>query len=141
MKTAGPRPRFSFLNSSISQFLNFSIPMRVLVIGGSGFIGPAIVSDLDRMGCEVAVFHRGKASPKLPDRVRKIYGDRRRLEEFAEELRALGAEIVIDVILSSGRQAEALTHVFRGFARRVVALSSGDVYRACGVMHGTEPGP
>ena len=45
------------------------------------------------------------------------------------------------MILSSGRQAEALLDVFRGHAERVVAISSMDVYRACGVLHGTEPGP
>jgi nucleoside-diphosphate-sugar epimerase len=32
-------------------------------------------------------------------------------------------------------------NVFRGFARRAVVLSSMDVYRAAGVLHGTEPGP
>ena len=31
--------------------------------------------------------------------------------------------------------------VFRGAARRVIAISSCDVYRACGVLHGSEPGP
>jgi len=31
--------------------------------------------------------------------------------------------------------------IFRGAAPRVVALSSCDVYRACGVLHGSEPGP
>jgi nucleoside-diphosphate-sugar epimerase len=45
------------------------------------------------------------------------------------------------VILSSGRQARELIDLFRGAARRVVALSSCDVYRACGVLHGSEPGP
>jgi len=48
---------------------------------------------------------------------------------------------VIDVILSSGRQARQLVALFRGRAQRVVALSSCDVYRACGVLHGSEPGP
>jgi hypothetical protein len=31
--------------------------------------------------------------------------------------------------------------VFRGITDRVVALSSGDVYRGGGILHGTEPGP
>jgi hypothetical protein len=30
---------------------------------------------------------------------------------------------------------------FRGIAGRVVAASSCDVYRACGVLHGSEEGP
>ena len=45
------------------------------------------------------------------------------------------------MILSSGRQAADLIDVFRGATSRVVALSSCDVYRACGVLHGSEPGP
>jgi nucleoside-diphosphate-sugar epimerase len=44
-------------------------------------------------------------------------------------------------VLSSGVQAREMLDVFRGIARRVVALSSCDVYRACGVLHGSEPGP
>src|SRR5581483_5177052 len=44
-------------------------------------------------------------------------------------------------ILSSGGQAEAFMQTFRGIAKRVVVLSSGDVYRAAGVLHGLEPGP
>src|SRR5207244_8117320 len=57
------------------------------------------------------------------------------------QLRALRPDVVVDVILSSGRQARELVDVFRGAASRVVALSSCDVYRACGVLHGSEPGP
>jgi nucleoside-diphosphate-sugar epimerase len=45
------------------------------------------------------------------------------------------------VVLSSGRQARELMNVCRGHARRVVALSSMDVYRACGVTHRLEDGP
>jgi hypothetical protein len=51
------------------------------------------------------------------------------------------ADVVIDLILSSGAQAASLMQVFRGVAHRVVAASSIDVYRACGVLHGSEEGP
>jgi nucleoside-diphosphate-sugar epimerase len=47
----------------------------------------------------------------------------------------------VDLILSSGRQATALMHVFRGHAGRVIAITSMDVYRAMGVLHGSEDGP
>ena len=50
-------------------------------------------------------------------------------------------DVVIDLILSSGAQAEAMMEVFRGKAQRVLAASSIDVYRACGVLHGSEDGP
>jgi nucleoside-diphosphate-sugar epimerase len=53
----------------------------------------------------------------------------------------LTADIVIDLILSSRRQAEAVMKTFRGATGRVVAASSMDVYRACGILHGSEEGP
>jgi nucleoside-diphosphate-sugar epimerase len=58
-----------------------------------------------------------------------------------DDVRASEPDVVVDLILSSGRQARTLMILFRGVARRVVALSSCDVYRACGVLHRSEAGP
>lgn len=111
--------------------------MRVLLVGGSGFIGPHVAAALEREGHEVVVFHRKSAGCSR----REILGDRNRLADHAAALRDARPDVVVDLILSSGRQAGALLDTFRGTAARVVALSSCDVYRACGVLHGTEPGP
>jgi len=112
--------------------------MRILLIGGNGFIGPYVAAALERDGHEVVLFHRTPAGNAARQ---EVIGDRQRLSGYRDRLRALGADIVVDVILSSGRQARELIDVFRGAARRVVAISSCDVYRACGVLHGSEPGP
>jgi nucleoside-diphosphate-sugar epimerase len=106
--------------------------MRILVIGGTGFIGPYVVRRLAASGHEVAVFHRGQSKMDLP--AEHILGDRSSIPKVK-------ADVVIDLILSSGKQARALMDTFRGVARRVVAASSCDVYRACGVLHGSEDGP
>src|SRR5580658_6079520 len=106
--------------------------MRILVIGGTGFIGPYVVRRLAEQGHEVAVFHRGQSKMDLP--AEHILGDRSALPKVQ-------ADVVIDLILSSGKQARALMDRFRGIARRVVAASSCDVYRACGILHGSEEGP
>jgi len=108
--------------------------MRVLVIGGTGFIGPHRVRQLAQIGHSVAVFHRGSTTVDLP--AEHILGDRRDLARVRPR-----ADVVIDLILSSGAQARALMEAFRGVAGRVVAASSIDVYRACGILHGSEPGP
>jgi hypothetical protein len=42
--------------------------------------------------------------------------------------------------MTEGR-AGTLMKAVRSIARRTVALSSGDVYRACGLFHGMEAGP
>ena len=115
--------------------------MRILLIGGSGFIGPWVARDLMAFGHEVTVFHRGSAKGRLPEGARHILGNRHSLAQHRKELERLGPDVVIDFILSSGRQAEALMTALGGIAGRVVALSSGDVYRACGILHGFEPGP
>jgi nucleoside-diphosphate-sugar epimerase len=112
--------------------------MRVLVIGGTGFIGSHVTRELIHRGHDVTVFHRGRTA--APSGAREIIGDRRQLVASADDLRALAADVVVDAVLSSGRQAHELMRVFGGHARRVVALSSLDVYRAVGVSHGLEEG-
>jgi nucleoside-diphosphate-sugar epimerase len=115
--------------------------VRVLVVGGTGFIGRFVVPRLIDAGHDVAVFQRRESTKPLPEGARSIRGDRHNLSESAGALRAFAPDVVIDLILSSGRQAAALMDVFRGHAARVVAASSIDVYRAMGVLHGLEEGP
>ncbi len=107
--------------------------MKVLVIGGTGFIGRPVVRELARMGHQVSVLTRGGTPPQLP--AETIVGERGDLASLRPP-----ADVVIDIILSSGAQAERLMKTFRGVAKRVVAASSMDVYRACGVLHGSEEG-
>lgn len=49
---------------------------KVLIIGGSRFIGPFLVEELLFRGHEVTVFNRGRIQKQYPDRVRFIPGDR-----------------------------------------------------------------
>jgi nucleoside-diphosphate-sugar epimerase len=115
--------------------------MRVLVIGGSGFIGRFLVPRLLGAGHDVSVVQRPESGRPLPAGARAVRVDRNRLADAARELRALAPDVVVDLVLSSGRQAAVLMDVMRGHAGRVVAVSSMDVYRATGVLHGLEEGP
>ncbi len=115
--------------------------MRALLIGGTQFLGPPLVRRLVRLGHTVAVFHRGRTRADLPAEARHILGDRDRLADHAAELRRFRPQVVIDMIAFTEAHARGLLEVFRGVAERSVVLSSGDVYRAYGVFHGTESGP
>jgi 2'-hydroxyisoflavone reductase len=49
--------------------------MKLLVIGGSQFVGRAFVEEAVRRGNEVTIFHRGASEPAdLPD-VDHVHGD------------------------------------------------------------------
>jgi nucleoside-diphosphate-sugar epimerase len=115
--------------------------MRVLVIGGTNFIGPPLVRRLVELGQDVAVFHRGQTSAELPTGVTQIFGDRHRLSEQTAAFRRLGPHIVLDMIAYTEADARSLVETFRGLAERTVIISSGDVYRAYGRFIGLEGGP
>lgn len=115
--------------------------MRILVIGGTGFIGPHGVRSLTEMGHEVTLFHRGLAKPNQALAVREVLGERRHLSDFADEWKRLAPEVVLDMIPVTEQDARVLMSTFKGTACRLVVISSADVYRAYGRLHGTEPGP
>ena len=103
--------------------------MRVLVIGGTGFIGRHTVHELVRLGHDVTVFHRGESQPALPDNVRHVYGDRDDLVQHQASLLDFPPDVVVDIISYTAGHARQLSSLFRGKAGRIVALSSADVYR------------
>jgi nucleoside-diphosphate-sugar epimerase len=115
--------------------------MRVLVIGGTGFIGPFTIKTLAEQGHAVTVFHRGEAKAALPESVGRIHGNRNDLPAHRPVFERLAPDVVLDFILSDARQAQAFMDTFRGLTARVIAISSQDVYRAYGVLLGREPGP
>jgi len=112
--------------------------MRILIIGGTGFIGGAISRELVGQGHAVTVVHRGTTVVPETDVIR---ADRRDIERLRPQLAANRPDVAIDTILSSGRQTETVVRALSGIAARLIVLSSQDVYRATGVLHGIEPGP
>jgi len=112
--------------------------MKTLLIGGTGFIGPFATRQLLAAGHAVSVFHRGRSAAH--EGADEILGDRQTLQDHQVEFRRQKFDVVVDFVLSSGRQAVQLMDTFRGCAGRVIALSSMDVYRAMGVFHGFESG-
>jgi nucleoside-diphosphate-sugar epimerase len=117
--------------------------MRILVIGGTKFIGPHVVRQLAAQGHSVTVYHRGQTEADLPATVRHVHDPAatRPVVAFPKELFDPVPDVVIHMIPMGEHDARAATQAFRGRARRLVALSSGDVYLAYGRFTGLEPGP
>ncbi|MXV96804.1 MAG: NAD-dependent epimerase/dehydratase family protein, partial [Gemmatimonadetes bacterium] len=51
-------------------------PLRVLILGGTGFIGPHMVRYALERGHSVTIFNRGRTNPHLFPEVEKLVGDR-----------------------------------------------------------------
>lgn len=102
--------------------------MRVLVPGGTGFIGSAVVKALIGRGHAVARFHRGPSA----DGVETIRGDRREFGRHRKAFARFGPDVVVDTIAYTESEAVRFVETFRGLARRAVVLSSQDVYAAYG---------
>ena len=115
--------------------------MKVLIIGGTRFIGARVVRRLIEEGHEVTVFHRGQTNSEIPASVKHILGDRSNLSGFASEFARIAPDVVLDMICYNEQEAETLMDTFRGIARRIVVASSMDVYRAYGCLLGLEAAP
>jgi nucleoside-diphosphate-sugar epimerase len=114
--------------------------MRILVIGGTGFIGAHTVRYLLDEGHEVMVFHRGQTATSLPPTIQHILGDRRALPAFASTFRQFSPQVALEVIPYSEQDALTLMQTLRGITGRVVAIGSQDVYRAYGIFTRLEEG-
>ncbi|HLA72144.1 MAG TPA: NAD-dependent epimerase/dehydratase family protein [Steroidobacteraceae bacterium] len=62
--------------SLFGQAFAKSKPLKVLILGGTGFIGPHFVRVLTEVGHTVTLFNRGKRDPEAKPGVEQLLGDR-----------------------------------------------------------------
>jgi nucleoside-diphosphate-sugar epimerase len=109
--------------------------LRIVVLGGTRFIGRRIVDELVDAGHDVLVVHRGNTEPEgLPD-VPHVHADRLDLGVAQSELVKFDPEAVLDCAAFGAADAEAVLGSFPRDDRRMVVLSSMDTYRAYGSLH------
>ncbi len=103
--------------------------MRVIVLGGTWFVGRAITEALMSAGHTVLIVHRGVSEPTDLPRVQHLHAERSTWPAHASEFAAFQADAAVDVSAGNGASARAaLSALPPGI--RLVALSSIDVYRA-----------
>jgi nucleoside-diphosphate-sugar epimerase len=111
--------------------------MRLLIIGGTRFIGRRIVHEALRRGDEVTVVHRGVTEPAagpggavggpLPVAAH-LHADRADFAAIAGQVRALRPDAVVDMAAMTGADAAAVLPHLPDVP--LILVSSMDVYRA-----------
>jgi nucleoside-diphosphate-sugar epimerase len=108
--------------------------VKVVVFGGTRFIGRAIVEELAASGHELLIVHRGNLEPADLPPVKHLHAERRELAAHREELAAFRAEAAIDCRALTRTDSEAVLQALPD-GLRLVVISSIDVYRAFGALN------
>ncbi len=111
--------------------------MRVVVVGGTRFVGPAAVGGLVAAGHEVAVAHGGAHEHPGVMEVEHLHGERDLLLGVGGPIEAWEPDVIVDTFPggATAAKAEGLARAAARTGARVVAISSVDVYQ-----HGVDSG-
>lgn len=99
--------------------------MRLLILGGTSFVGRAVVEAARRDGHDVTIFNRGRTGPELFPDVTRLTGDR-----DTGDYQALDGEwdAVVDVNAYVPRQVREVTEALGDRIGRYLFISTGSVY-------------
>ena len=100
-------------------------PLRILFLGGTGFIGPHMVRYAMYRGHEVTLFNRGRTAPELFPGVETLIGDR---DDQLDSLRGGTWDAVIDNSGYVPRHVRDSAELLRDNVGRYLFTSTGSVY-------------
>jgi 2'-hydroxyisoflavone reductase len=101
-------------------------PLRILILGGTGFTGPFQVSYALSRGHKVTVFNRGKTHPgELPKEAEQLLGDR---NGKLDALKGRQWDVVIDIPTTLPVWVRDAAQVLQGNVGRYVFISTISVY-------------
>ncbi|WP_291272653.1 twin-arginine translocation signal domain-containing protein [Geothrix sp.] len=117
-------------------------PKKILILGGTGFLGPATIEAAQARGHQVTMFNRGKTRPDLFPGVEKLHGDRD--PKKGEGLKALEGrswDAVIDNSAYYPRMVAASAGLLAPHAKQYLIISSISAYKEPNPENGTEDAP
>jgi 2'-hydroxyisoflavone reductase len=101
-------------------------PLRILILGGTGFIGPHQVRYALERGHEVTLFNRGRTNPHLFPEVERLRGDR---DNDLEALKGREWDAVIDNSARLPRWVRDSAGLLKDAAGQYLFISTLSVYQ------------
>jgi 2'-hydroxyisoflavone reductase len=134
--TSTTRRKFIQVSSAASGALGLGVfttkaaekpkPLRILILGGTGFTGPFQVRYALERGHKVTVFNRGKSHPgELPEGVEQLIGDR---NGQLDALKNRKWDVAIDNPTSVPVWVRDVGQILKGNVDRYVFISTISVY-------------
>ncbi len=100
--------------------------MKVLLIGGTRFVGHELAWRLLAGGHEVTLLNRGRSADAFGARVRRLRGDRTR--DLAALVAGREFDAAVDFAAYSGSDGRQAAEILAGKVAHYVVISSGQVY-------------
>lgn len=100
-------------------------PMEVLILGGTGFIGPHMVREVLRRGHSVTLFNRGRTNNELFPDLETIKGDR---DGGLDGLKGRNWHAVVDNSGYVPRHVQDSARLLAGHTKRYLYISSVSAY-------------
>lgn len=115
--------------------------MKVLVLGGTQFVGRHIVEAMAEAGHSVSIFTRGRSADELPARVERLRGDRDQGVPGLDALTSRTWDVCVDVSGYTARQVRASAEKLRHNVGHYVFISAVSVHGdpARGPVDETQP--
>ena len=104
------------------------MPLKLLVLGGTGYIGPHLVEYALSRGHTVTLFNRGQTQPGLFPNVEKLIGDRNTPDGHSA-LRGREWDVVYDLPVGVPQWIVNAAAMLRGNVKQYVMVSSTAAYR------------
>src|SRR5437764_10286333 len=125
--------------SSLLRAAETSKPLRILILGGTGFTGPYQIQFALGRGHKITTFNRGKTHPgELPTEVEQLVGDR---NGKLDALKGRQWDVVIDNPTSIPVWVRDAAQVLKGNVDRYVFVSTISVYAPTSKPGATEDAP
>ncbi|NNF25742.1 MAG: NAD-dependent epimerase/dehydratase family protein [Gemmatimonadetes bacterium] len=100
-------------------------PMSMLILGGTGFIGPHMVRYAVERGHQVSIFTRGRSDADLPDSVERLVGDR---NDDHSALEGRTWDVVMDNNCQNYLWAQTSTELLSSATQQYIFVSSISAY-------------
>jgi 2'-hydroxyisoflavone reductase len=113
-------------------------PMRILILGGTGFIGPYQVRYAVARGHTVTVFNRGRRQADLPSQVEHLEGDR---NGQLDALKGRQWDVVIDNPTTLPKWVRDVGPILKDNAKHYIFISTISVYAPFGRSGADETSP